>query len=47
MLTVNAMYRWLNDKNRIQRLEQSKSTGEFYYIDENKIEDDVRKLFFT
>ena len=46
MLFVNAMYRWLKDENRMQKLEESKFNGEFYYMDEDKIEDDVRKLFF-
>ena len=45
MLVVNAMYRWLKDENRLQKLEESKLNGEFYYMDEQRIEDDVRKLF--
>jgi hypothetical protein len=45
MLIVNAMYRWLKDENRLQKLDESKYNSEFYYMDESTIEDNVRKLF--
>ena len=44
MLT-NAILKWLNDGNRMEKLQKAKLTGELFYLDEKKIDENDFKMF--
>lgn len=42
---VNAIKKWLSDKDRLTKFWQAKKNGKFYYLDAKNIDKDVLKLF--
>ena len=45
LLFANAIFKWLNDENRMANLEKAKLTGESFYMDENEIDESVLRMF--
>lgn len=42
---ANAVYRWLNDPDKIRKFNGSKQNGEFIYLNTDNIDENVSKLF--
>ena len=43
---VNAIYRWLNDDNRLEKLNEAKKCGEFFYLTTDNIDESVLNYFY-
>ena len=45
LVYVNAIYGWLNDDDRLEKLNETKQSGEFFYLSADNIDKNVLKFF--
>ena len=47
VLMLNAISKWLKDEKKIEKYREAKRTGEFFYLNENDVENEVLELFYS